>query len=307
MPSPAAIPVPSPQAVLGSLTAAFRSRESLASSSSSSIPRSPASTASLPSLTDAGSSSSCSSIGSLSSPSPAPNEHLAVLLPRNLWKQDIDAPYCDTFVCRKPFTLVDRRHHCRKCGGIFCRACSSHMTPLLDTTTLSFVYPPRGTPIAAYATPTSPVLPARVCDACYAQIHGLVPPQSPSSSSASSASASAVSRPAPPRRSRTLPPAPPPPDPSLPDDLRSYPLRIRSDICKATGGGRWTPKPSPIPDYMKRVPGRKAPYEIALEEEEAAARRARANPIVRDGDFQYRPPRPHQPSMPERPLEFSTF
>jgi hypothetical protein len=43
------------------------------------------------------------------------------------------------------------------------------------------------------------------------------------------------------------------------------------------------PKPSPIPDYMKRVPGRKAPYEIALEEEEAAARRARANPVIRDG------------------------
>jgi hypothetical protein len=67
------------------------------------------------------------------------------------------------------------------------------------------------------------------------------------------------------------------------------------------------PKPSPIPDYMKRVPGRKAPYEIALEEEEAAARRARANPVIRDGDFQYRPPRPNQPSLPERPLEFSTF
>ena len=93
----------------------------------------------------------------------------------------------------------------------------------------------------------------------------------------------ARTRPALPRRSSTLPPSPPPPDPSLPDDLRSYPLRIRSDICKATGGGRWTPKPSPIPDYMKRVPGRKAPYEIALEEEEAAARRARANPVIRDG------------------------
>jgi hypothetical protein len=34
---------------------------------------------------------------------------------------------------------------------------------------------------------------------------------------------------------------------------------------------------------MKRVPGRKAPYEIALEEEEAAARKARANPVIRDG------------------------
>lgn len=107
MPSPTAIP--SPQAALGSLSAAFRSRESLASSSS--LSRSPASSTSLPSLTDArSSSSSCSSLASLSSQTPAPNEHLAVLLPRNLWKQDTDAPHCDTFVCRKPFTLMDRRH-----------------------------------------------------------------------------------------------------------------------------------------------------------------------------------------------------
>src|SRR6202012_3142093 len=49
-------------------------------------------------------------------------------------------------------------------------------------------------------------------------------------------------RPAPSRRSRPLPALPPPPDPSLLDDLRSYPLRIRSDICKATGGDRWMHK-----------------------------------------------------------------
>ncbi|KAH8979795.1 hypothetical protein EDB86DRAFT_2983430, partial [Lactarius hatsudake] len=218
------------------------------------------------------------------SPTPAPNEHLAVLLSRNLWKQDTDAPYCDTFVCRKPFTLMERRH---KVWWHFCAACSSRTTPLLDTASLPFVYPPRGTPISTYASPTSPVLPARVCDACYAQIHGNPSPRSPSSPTCSSNTAA--------------------PDPSLPDDLRSYPLRIRSDICKATGGGRWMPKPSPIPDYMKCVPGRKAPYEIALEEEEAAARKARANPVIRDGDFQYRPPRPNEPSLPERPLEFSTF
>jgi len=58
---------------------------------------------------------------------------------------------------------------------------------------------------------------------------------------------------------------------------------------------------------MKRVPGRKAPYEVALEEEEEAARKAHANPVIRDGEFQYRPPRPHPPSVPECPLEFSTF
>ncbi|KAI9451217.1 FYVE zinc finger-domain-containing protein [Lactarius psammicola] len=271
--------MPSPtQSVLGSLSAALRSRDSLASLSS--IPRSPASTASLPSLTDAGSSSSsCSSLSSLST-TPAPNEHLAVLLSRNLWKQDTDAPYCDTFVCRKPFTLMERRHHCRKCGGIFCAACSSRTTPLLDTASLPFVYPPRGTPISTYASPTSPVLPARVCDACYAQIHWQsFPTLAVVSHVFLNVSTLTCSN-------KTSPSTP-----------FSYPLRIR----------RWMPKPSPIPDYMKCVPGRKAPYEIALEEEEAAARKARANPVIRDGDFQYRPPRPNEPSLPERPLEFSTF
>jgi hypothetical protein len=34
---------------------------------------------------------------------------------------------------------------------------------------------------------------------------------------------------------------------------------------------------------MKRVPGRKAPYEIAVEEEEAATRKALSNPVIRDG------------------------
>ena len=40
---------------------------------------------------------------------------------------------------------------------------------------------------------------------------------------------------------------------------------------------------SPIPDYMERVPGRMAPYEIALEEEEASTWRARSHPVIRDG------------------------
>ena len=39
---------------------------------------------------------------------------------------------------------------------------------------------------------------------------------------------------------------------------------------------------------MKCVPGRKAPYEIAVEEEKAAARKALSNPVIRDGGTFFR-------------------
>ncbi|KAF5361598.1 hypothetical protein D9758_007326 [Tetrapyrgos nigripes] len=100
------------------------------------------------------------------------NEHLAVLMPKHLWKSDSLAAVCDSFYCRTRFTLLERRHHCRKCGGIFCRLCSSHSTPLLDTSSLPFLHPPRNTPIVKYASPTSPVVQARVCDDCWDQLHG---------------------------------------------------------------------------------------------------------------------------------------
>lgn len=73
-----------------------------------------------------------------------------------------------------------------KCSSTFRAACSSPTTPLLDTTTLSFVYPPHGTPIYTYASPTSPILPAHVCDACCTQIHGNPSPRSLSSPTYSS-------------------------------------------------------------------------------------------------------------------------
>lgn len=65
-------------------------------------------------------------------------------------------------------------------------------------------------------------------------------------------------------------------------ELDAYPLRRSSIICKATGGGRWEPKNSP-PRIGFRIPGRKAPYELEMEREDAEERRRRMNPIVRDG------------------------
>ncbi|KAI0028084.1 FYVE zinc finger-domain-containing protein, partial [Vararia minispora EC-137] len=141
--------------------------------SSSDLTRSPASTTSLPSLSE-GSSSSSSSIASLhSSFAVRPFEHLAVLLPRNLWKPDSHATRCDAFACRLRFSLLERRHHCRKCGGVFCHQCSARTTRLLDTSSLDFLNPPKGTPLAVYASPEAPLLSHRVCDGCYNQIHGI--------------------------------------------------------------------------------------------------------------------------------------
>jgi hypothetical protein len=39
------------------------------------------------------------------------------------WKRDNEVNECEK--CRKPFKVFLRRHHCRRCGGIFCETCSS--------------------------------------------------------------------------------------------------------------------------------------------------------------------------------------
>ena len=93
-------------------------------------------------------------------------------------------------------------------------------------------------------------------------------------------------------------------------ELDAYPLRRSSILCKATGGGRWEPKPCPVLDgYRPPVPGGKAPFEIEMEREEQEARKLRENPIVKDGDFQYRFTRPQQEQMiiARSPFVLSTF
>lgn len=62
-----------------------------------------------------------------------------------------------------------------------------------------------------------------------------------------------------------------------------------------------------------RPPGGKAPFEIELEREEQEAKIRRLNPVVKDGDFQYRFPPQILPEdnldWPSRgnPITFSTF
>ncbi|KAG6371497.1 FYVE zinc finger-domain-containing protein [Boletus reticuloceps] len=274
---------------------------------------------------------------------PRANEHLAVLLPKNLWKPDTLASACDNFYCRVKFTVLERRHHCRKCGGVFCRRCTSRLTHLLDVSNLDFLHPPRHVPISTYDSPTSPVSLAKVCDDCWDQIHGS--PRTPDTRPSTPmlvASTSSTATPSPTssicaspveqstlaarhirvKRSLSQLSTKQFPYPSVmvavPSDLElsepsfgelaAYPLRRSSIICKATGGGRWEPKNSP-PRIGIRIPGCKAPYELEMEREDAEERRRRMNPIVRDGDFQYRFRQDRNPSasLCRSPCRLSTF
>ena len=42
---------------------------------------------------------------------------------KEFWARDEDFPNCED--CKSPFTLTNRRHHCRCCGKIFCSECTS--------------------------------------------------------------------------------------------------------------------------------------------------------------------------------------
>ena len=62
-----------------------------------------------------------------------------------VWKLDDDVDLCEGEGCAEAFHLLNRRHHCRACGGIFCGKCSATFMPL---------------PQYGYA------LPQRCCNAC---------------------------------------------------------------------------------------------------------------------------------------------
>ncbi|KAF8584928.1 hypothetical protein K439DRAFT_1646740 [Ramaria rubella] len=266
-------------------------------------------------------------------PMPAPcrrNEHLAVLIPRHLWKPDHLAARCDKYACRLKFSLFERKHHCRKCGGIYCHACSARTTPLLDTTKLPFLLPPKGTPITHFAAPNAPVLDARVCDDCHNQIHGvpsprLVPasPQPVAPLAASTSSLSTLSPSTPPddrplfprsASATAIPRHRPPywPDPpivkptKLEGDLDRYPLKDPSATCKAAGGGRWEPKRY-TPRWDGRLPDGRLRYEVEAERMEEAARRRRANPVIIDGEIRVRKSRAPPPPPRTGPYKLPTF
>lgn len=60
---------------------------------------------------------------------------------RDHWKPDAETTICDETTCPKYFSYFNRRHHCRKCGNIFCDTHSSYSVPLDQNAE----YHPKGT------------------------------------------------------------------------------------------------------------------------------------------------------------------
>lgn len=80
------------------------------------------------------------------------------------WERDDQANQCRD--CQRRFTFILRRHHCRKCGRIFCDRCSSFRV-LLDPADI--VHDPAG------PEPTGSSSSQRVCHTCYEEVIAGVP------------------------------------------------------------------------------------------------------------------------------------
>jgi hypothetical protein len=76
------------------------------------------------------------------------------------WKADSEKAACEK--CNKPFSIMRRRHHCRRCGGLFCDACSSKKADLAVALTEE-----SRTGVGQHYATAKNVKKARVCDACY--------------------------------------------------------------------------------------------------------------------------------------------
>ncbi|KAJ2894156.1 hypothetical protein MKZ38_007902 [Zalerion maritima] len=72
---------------------------------------------------------------------------------RKHWKPDPDSTICDEPTCKRYFNYFTRRHHCRRCGNIFCDLHSPHEIPLDQN---------------AEYNPRAPV-PSRSCSHCYSE------------------------------------------------------------------------------------------------------------------------------------------
>ncbi|QDZ19720.1 zinc finger FYVE domain-containing protein [Chloropicon primus] len=49
---------------------------------------------------------------------------------RSHWKDCADISECESTRCNASFSLTNRKHHCRKCGKVFCGKCTNRRLPL---------------------------------------------------------------------------------------------------------------------------------------------------------------------------------
>ncbi|GAA6061078.1 hypothetical protein JCM10212_006279 [Sporobolomyces blumeae] len=71
------------------------------------------------------------------------------MLPKSEWKPDDAAQLCADSDCSLRFDLLNRRHHCRACGDVFCSTHSSRSTflwPACEDEPVTTAFTPRGTP-----------------------------------------------------------------------------------------------------------------------------------------------------------------
>ncbi|EAL64291.1 hypothetical protein DDB_G0286231 [Dictyostelium discoideum AX4] len=68
---------------------------------------------------------------------------------RPKWVEDSHCHNCHK--CKASFTLLNRRHHCRRCGLVFCNRCSSNEAKIPQ---LNYNF-----------------VPVRVCDECYRMVN----------------------------------------------------------------------------------------------------------------------------------------
>ncbi|XP_053407474.1 uncharacterized protein LOC123547224 [Mercenaria mercenaria] len=73
---------------------------------------------------------------------------------RRHWVKNEDRPYCNNKQCHKKFTLIERQHHCRHCGEVFCNECVKYRRRLS---------------ILAHLDPEGKLY--KVCQACFEEGH----------------------------------------------------------------------------------------------------------------------------------------
>ena len=63
-------------------------------------------------------------------PTRAVSAYLADQVAPSYWQPNAEARACSAPRCRLTFAPADRKHHCRKCGKVFCGECTRYWAPV---------------------------------------------------------------------------------------------------------------------------------------------------------------------------------